>query len=319
MLRMSTAVVPIFIVSLTGLACTNQSGLGFGGGSGGQSVVGSGGKAGTGGAGGGQAGTGGGQVGTGGGQAGTGGSQPGTGGISGAGGCSIQPPCALLDCLYGYAPSSVPCGCGQCAPPPDAGTGGVGLGGTVGSGGTGSGGMNAGGTGGTSSCTTAKCLLPACLGGQYQPNPTDPCACPICVTDGGTPIDGGKKDASADSSPDLHVCGPVCDIYCPYGNVLDNSGCPTCQCKPAPACPTGSHAVTCASDTACTLDCSEYQHGADGCQVCACRTPATCAPPGSAACIYCPFGYRSGPNGCITCSCADPPTGCAANASDAGA
>ena len=29
-------------------------------------------------------------------------------------------------------------------------------------------------------------------------------------------------------------CGPVCEIYCPYGNVLDASGCPTCECNPSP-------------------------------------------------------------------------------------
>lgn len=222
MLKMSTAVVPIFIVSLTVLACTDQSGMGLPGGSGGLFGGGSGGKAGGGGA---------------------GGSQGGLGGISGAGGC-VPPPCVALDCVYGYVPSTSPCGCGQCAPPPDAG---------------------------------------------------------------------------ADSGPDLHVCGPVCAIYCQYGNVLDSLGCPTCECKPAPLCPTGSHAVTCPADTACTLDCSEYQHGADGCQVCACRTPATCVPLGVAACIYCPFGYRPGPGGCATCSCEDPPVGCAANSSDAGA
>jgi len=249
MLRMSTAVAPIFIVSLTVLACSDQSGMDLRGGSGGQLTGGSGGNAEGGGA---------------------GGSQSSLGGISGTGGC-LPPPCVALDCPYGYAPSSSPCGCGQCAPPPDAGAGGAGLGGAVG----------AGGTGGTT--------------------------------------DGGRKDAAADSSPDLHVCGPVCAIYCEYGNVLDSSGCPTCQCKPAPACPTGSHAVTCPADTACALDCTEYQRGADGCQLCACRTPATCAPLGAGACIYCPFGYRAGPSGCNTCSCADPPVGCAANAGDAGA
>jgi hypothetical protein len=30
------------------------------------------------------------------------------------------------------------------------------------------------------------------------------------------------------------TCGPMCTIYCPYGNVLDSTGCPTCTCKETP-------------------------------------------------------------------------------------
>ena len=30
------------------------------------------------------------------------------------------------------------------------------------------------------------------------------------------------------------ACGPVCDIYCPLGNVLDAKGCPTCRCQRSP-------------------------------------------------------------------------------------
>ena len=29
------------------------------------------------------------------------------------------------------------------------------------------------------------------------------------------------------------ACGPTCDIYCPYGNVIDAKGCPLCRCKTA--------------------------------------------------------------------------------------
>jgi hypothetical protein len=166
----------------------------------------------------------------------------------------------------------------------------------------------------TNPCVHPPCPSLNCPSGYAPSSPS--CGCGECLP---SPDAGaGTKEAAADGSPDLHVCGPLCDIYCQFGNVLDDSGCPTCQCKTAPTCPTGSHAVTCPAATACTLDCSEYQRGADGCQVCACRTPATCAPLGAGACIYCPFGYRPGPNGCNTCSCADPPLGCAANASDAG-
>ena len=30
------------------------------------------------------------------------------------------------------------------------------------------------------------------------------------------------------------VCGPVCDIFCEFGNVPDANGCPTCRCNPPP-------------------------------------------------------------------------------------
>ncbi|CAF2396867.1 unnamed protein product [Rotaria sp. Silwood2] len=29
-------------------------------------------------------------------------------------------------------------------------------------------------------------------------------------------------------------CEVICDIYCEYGHVLDEKGCPTCTCKPSP-------------------------------------------------------------------------------------
>jgi hypothetical protein len=45
------------------------------------------------------------------------------------------------------------------------------------------------------------------------------------------------------------VCGPVCDIYCQYGNVADANGCPTCGCNPPPTDPCAT--VKCASGTHC--------------------------------------------------------------------
>ena len=33
------------------------------------------------------------------------------------------------------------------------------------------------------------------------------------------------------------TCGPVCAIFCAYGNVLDPQGCPTCACNPPPTGP----------------------------------------------------------------------------------
>jgi len=55
---------------------------------------------------------------------------------------------------------------------------------------------------------------------------------------------GSKFDSSPSVCacvPEKPVCGPVCLIYCPFGNVLDSQGCPTCACnKPTPGatCPT---------------------------------------------------------------------------------
>ena len=49
-------------------------------------------------------------------------------------------------------------------------------------------------------------------------------------------------DSKFDGSPSVcacvpikpPVCGPVCNIACQYGNVLDANGCPTCACNPPP-------------------------------------------------------------------------------------
>ena len=68
-----------------------------------------------------------------------------------------------------------------------------GSGGSIGVGGAGSGGTS-GGTGGTVSCLPALCLMPPCTG-ESQPNPNDPCGCPICVP---TPDAGVAKDAGND-------------------------------------------------------------------------------------------------------------------------
>ena len=58
-------------------------------------------------------------------------------------------------------------------------------------------------------------------------------------------VKGSKFDSSPSVCacvPEKPVCGPVCDIYCPFGNVLDSQGCPTCTCnKPTPG-------QTCPSD-----------------------------------------------------------------------
>jgi hypothetical protein len=97
----------------------------------------------------------------------------------------------------------------------------------------------------------------------------------VSTSDGGGKPDGaadaGANDAPwfetravPDSSVALDgkvVCGPICDIYCSYGNVLDANGCPTCACNVQPlSCP--------------VLDCPSCPRGnlrnSAGCLTCTC-------------------------------------------------
>jgi hypothetical protein len=102
---------------------------------------------------------------------------------------------------------------------------------------------------------------------------------------------GGTTDAGPPRDGPL-MCGPVCAIFCPYGNVLDDRGCPTCQCNPQP--------VIC-RPVACKLFCANgYQKDAKGCDICACNPP-----PGECRPAECPSPPPSGP----TMICADGTTG----------
>ncbi|XP_069103205.1 BPTI/Kunitz domain-containing protein 4-like [Argopecten irradians] len=62
-------------------------------------------------------------------------------------------------------------------------------------------------------------------------------------------------------------CGPVCMIYCHYGNVMDERGCPLCECNPAPV---KEHC----EKPMCNDICSQgYVKDADGCPTCECIIP----------------------------------------------
>ncbi|KAK6167447.1 hypothetical protein SNE40_021474 [Patella caerulea] len=56
-------------------------------------------------------------------------------------------------------------------------------------------------------------------------------------------------------------CGPVCDIHCEFGNVLDDRGCQTCSCRITKICP-----------PVCLIYC---EHGnvldSNGCPTCRCN------------------------------------------------
>jgi hypothetical protein len=234
MFKMSTGVAALLVGGLLGLACTNQASLnpgeepggagaaakggqmgGVAGGSGGTIGAGGivvGGAAGVVGAGGvGAGGTGGatrtvGSTGTGGTTA--TGSTTATGGTTGTGGCTSVA-CPTMACLYGYLPSSDPCGCSGCAPPPDAGV------------------AKDAGNPDSPICLgpPPPCALPpkTCPAGSQLVSP--PCGCTGCMpVDGGTAVDGGKPDTPL-------VCNVMCPMLACVGGYLPNPepcGCPVC-------------------------------------------------------------------------------------------
>lgn len=116
--------------------------------------------------------------------------------------------------------------------------------------------------------------------------------------------DTAAKDAPAPetrAAPDSSLavdarvlCGPVCLIYCAYGNVLDANGCPTCACNPGPTvCP----AIKC---KACTYG---YVPDANGCATC------TCAPDPGLPCSQLSDATQCGSS--TTCRWLEP--GCASS------
>ncbi|XP_064620495.1 uncharacterized protein LOC135483470 isoform X2 [Lineus longissimus] len=94
------------------------------------------------------------------------------------------------------------------------------------------------------------------------------------------------------------LCGPVCMIWCPYGNVLNSNGCPTCQCKNALD---GSSPFP-------TIDMTSLMVSKK-------RSPspakkAIFKPECGVVCmIWCPFGKVLDSNGCPTCQCNSNPSG----------
>ena len=226
MRKMSKSMVALFVAGLVGLACGDRTGLNLGPGNGGDPGGANGGQigAGTGGGLGGFVGSGGFLAG------GTGGRKAGSGGISGTGGC-LALPCPLLNCRYGYLPSTSPCGCEECAPPPNAGGGALGSGAAVSLGGAPGLGGAVGFTpkdaspdvakdaGGAPSCDKVSCpSIPAtCKRIVQDPN----ACCPTCTDTG---------------------CGICPDLGCPSGSHLETAVgdcCPTCVPDPPSACTQG--------------------------------------------------------------------------------
>lgn len=77
------------------------------------------------------------------------------------------------------------------------------------------------------------CLADASCEPIYGALPCPAIACapdePNCPT-----CDYSEEFLGCETREEPPICPPVCDIWCEYGNVIDDNGCPTCECNPPP-------------------------------------------------------------------------------------
>eukprot|EP01097_Dermamoeba_algensis_P001600 TRINITY_DN159_c0_g1_i7.p1 TRINITY_DN159_c0_g1~~TRINITY_DN159_c0_g1_i7.p1 ORF type:complete len:556 (+),score=136.46 TRINITY_DN159_c0_g1_i7:38-1705(+) len=156
------------------------------------------------------------------------------------------------------------------------------------------------------------------------------------ITDPGRPeIDvpnrGVCTAVAQPTTPQAPECGPVCMMFCPFGNELDANGCPICKCKEAPATARMSSPLVVTQTTTpqapecgpvCMMFCPfGNELDANGCPICKCKqaprptTPQAPALPttpeapecGPVCMMFCPFGNELDANGCPICKCKQAP------------
>ena len=143
----------------------------------------------------------------------------------------------------------------------------------------------------------------------------DPPVCPkiACAKDCPNGLASDVKGCPICECKPGPMCGPVCDIFCEFGNVKDASGCPTCKCNPPPQ-PTSCDAKNCPQPapgapnyicpdgkTIAGPTCVTQADGACGWAFISC--PPKCAP------VPCPSGAPWDPD---QCQCVPPACKCPA-------
>jgi hypothetical protein len=160
-------------------------------------------------------------------------------------------------------------------------------------------------------------------GALIFPFPEDPCFTALCPA--GTHCEHENVQCFAGPCPPIPVCvpdpaplptppacGAVCQVFCEFGNVLDEKGCPTCFCNPPPKPADPCATVRCAAGTHCEVE--NVQCFAEPCPpstVCVPDKPPVpesprCGP-GPVCDVFCEFGHRLDDQGCVTCACNPPP------------
>lgn len=95
---------------------------------------------------------------------------------------------------------------------------------------------------------------------------------------------GGKGGSTSTGGAGGGItCGPVCEIFCEFGNVTDSSGCPTCSCNAAPKecspneCPpVPAIAKLCPDGSAVGMSCKRGTNGKCGIIEGTCPAPVAC-------------------------------------------
>lgn len=169
-------------------------------------------------------------------------------------------------------------------------------------------------------CPDVMCAMFCANGYELGANGCPSCVCkpaPGCVCGNTcTMVDGtsqgicqadGRTCAQNLIAP--HCCSRMmCKMFCEFGNVVDEHGCPQCACKPNP------NPSTCACGSPCQLPnaapggiCARDGLCVDGALV---RFSCEQICPQVMCMMYCPFGTVVDANGCSTCTCLPDPTPC---------
>ncbi|ELU12576.1 hypothetical protein CAPTEDRAFT_156919, partial [Capitella teleta] len=144
------------------------------------------------------------------------------------------------------------------------------------------------------------CVAQLCQPRCAHPRKVPGVCCPVC--------DAPYTEVTSTPCVELDNCSLICE----GGLLLDDDGCPTCQCSRQTGTPTEN------PDDACLVLNCKYgmKRDPNGVEICECEeepvAPTTVAPvscPSMGSCpLQCAFGLRADKNGCLKCRCRKCPT-----------